>query len=214
MAAGAAPGAGIPGDQACLRAAAAVTRPRRLRAALRTLCRDPRGSARGAQSLHERSVARLRDPRSAGGEDSGRRARLAKAPWRERLRSIVLALTLALLGCSGDDEPTLTGTWTGTIQDSVAGTGTALFTFSQTGANVNGTWQFTFQNPANNNGGSLSGTAGNPAIALTLFAAQSQACSFTVVANFDEDDHGHFTGTYTARNCSPLQDGNLDVHRQ
>ena len=58
------------------------------------------------------------------------------------------------------------------------------------------------------------GTAGNPDIALTLFAAQSQACSFTVVANFDEDDHGHFTGTYTARNCSPLQDGNLDVHRQ
>ena len=153
-----------------------------------------------------------RDEECAGfGKERGT---MPGASWRRYGWSIVLTLTLALLGCSGDDEPTLTGTWTGTIQDSVAGTGTALFTFSQTGTNVNGTWQFTFQNPANNNGGTLSGTAGNPAIALTLFAAQSQACSFTVVANFDEDDKGHFTGTYTARNCSPLQDGNLDVHRQ
>jgi hypothetical protein len=94
----------------------------------------------------------------------------------------------------------------------LAGTGTALFTFSQTGTNVNGTWQFTFQNPANNSGGTLSGTAGNPAIALTLFAAQSQACSFTVVANFDGNDH--FTGTYTAFNCTILPSGSLDVHRQ
>jgi hypothetical protein len=74
-------------------------------------------------------------------------------PWRRYGWSIVLALTLALLGCSGNDEPNLTGTWTGTIQDSAAGTGTVLFTFSQTGTNVSGTWQFTFQNPANNSGG-------------------------------------------------------------
>jgi hypothetical protein len=135
------------------------------------------------------------------------------APWRRYGWSIVLALTLALLGCSGDDEPNLTGTWTGTIQDSVAGTGTALFTFTQTGANVSGTWQFTFQNPTNNSGGNLSGTAGDPEIALTLFAAQSQACSFTVAANFDDDDD-HFTGTYTAFNCALPQSGSLDVHRQ
>jgi hypothetical protein len=121
---------------------------------------------------------------------------------------------LALLGCSGGDEPTLTGTWTGTVQDSLAGTGTALFTFSQTGTNVNGTWQFTFQNPANNSGGNLSGTAGDPEIALTLFAAPSQTCSFTVAANFDEDDNDHFTGTYTAFNCTILPSGSLDVHRQ
>ena len=131
-------------------------------------------------------------------------------PWRRYGRSIVLALTLALLGCSGGDEPNLTGTWTGTIQDSVTGIGTALFTFSQTGTSVNGTWQFTFPNAANNNGGTLSGTATDPSIALTL---QSQACSITVGANFDDDDDNHFTGTYTARNCSPLQDGTLDVHR-
>ncbi|HSX78451.1 MAG TPA: hypothetical protein VLQ80_07780 [Candidatus Saccharimonadia bacterium] len=133
-------------------------------------------------------------------------------PWRRYGWSIMLALTLALLGCSGDDGPNLTGTWTGTIQDSLAGTGTALFTFSQTGSNVSGTWQFTFQNPVNNAAGTLSGTAGDPAIALTLSAAQPQACSFTVVANFDDDDH--VTGTYTTFNCTLSQSGSLDVNRQ
>jgi hypothetical protein len=107
-------------------------------------------------------------------------------PWRRYGWSIVLVLTLALLSCSGDGAPSLTGTWTGTIQDSAAGTGTALFT--------------------------LSGTAGDNGIALTLFASQSQACSFTVVANFDGDDR--FTGTYTAFNCALPQSGSLDVHRQ
>jgi len=136
----------------------------------------------------------------------------AETPWRRYGWSIVLVLTLALLGCSGDDESDLTGTWTGTIQDSVAGTGTVLFTFSQTGTTVSGTWQFTFQNPVNNSGGNLSGTADDPQIALTLFAAQPQACSFTVAAEFDDDDH--FTGTYTGFNCTLLPSGSLDVHRQ
>ena len=119
---------------------------------------------------------------------------------------------VALLGCSGDDEPNLTGTWTGTIKDSVTGTGTALCTFSQTRTNVSGTWQFTFQNPVNNSGGSLSGNAGDPEIALTLFAAQSRACSYTVAANFDDDYH--FTGTYTAFDCALLPNGSLDITRQ
>ena len=45
-------------------------------------------------------------------------------PWRQSVGSIVLAL--ALLGCGGDEESTLTGTWTGTIQDSIADTGAIL----------------------------------------------------------------------------------------
>ncbi len=165
--------------------------------------------------MEKGETSRMQDQRDEEGVGFVKEGRtLPGTPWRRHGWSIVLALTLALLGCSGDDDPNLTGTWTGTIQDSLAGTGTTLFTFSQTGTNVNGTWQFTFSNPTNNNGGTLSGTAGNPAIALTLFAAQSQACSFTVVANFDDDDNDHFTGTYTTFNCTLLQSGSLDVHRQ
>lgn len=131
--------------------------------------------------------------------------------WRQYVGSIVLAL--ALLGCAGDEEPTLTGTWTGTIEDNIAGTGAILLTISQNGAQLNGTWQFTFTNPINNNGGTLSGTGGHPAIALVLSTSQPQACSFTVAANLDEKNDDHFTGTYANFNCARAQSGGLDVTR-
>lgn len=131
--------------------------------------------------------------------------------WRQYVGSIVLAL--ALLGCGGDEEPTLTGTWTGTIQDSIAGTGAILLTISQRDAQLSGTWQFTFADPTNNNGGTLSGTGGNPAIALVLSTSQPQSCSFTVAANRDEDNEEHFTGTYATFNCARTQSGSLDVTR-
>jgi hypothetical protein len=35
---------------------------------------------------------------------------MTRTLWRRYAGSIVLALTLALLGCSGDEEPNLTGT--------------------------------------------------------------------------------------------------------
>ena len=134
-------------------------------------------------------------------------------PWRRYAGSIVLAITLALLGCSGDDKPNLAGTWTGTIQDSVAGFGTLLLTISQTDTQLTGTWQSTFPNPTNNNGGTLSGTVGDPAIALVLATSRSQACSLTVAATLDEDNDNHFTGTYASFNCALAQSGSLDVRR-
>jgi hypothetical protein len=118
---------------------------------------------------------------------------------------------VVILGCSGDDEPNLTGTWTGTITDSLAGMGSLLLTISQTGHQLTGTWQSTFPNPTNNNSGTLAGTINGDAIALTLTSTQTQACSLTVVATRD-DDH-HFTGTYAAANCVRLDNGTLDVRR-
>ena len=133
-------------------------------------------------------------------------------PWRRYGGSLVLALILALLGCSGDDRD-LTGTWAGTIQDSVAGFGTLLLTISQTDTQLTGTWQSTFPNPTNNNGGTLSGTVGDPAIALVLATSRSQACSLTVAATRDEDNDNHFTGTYASFNCALAESGSLDVRR-
>ena len=134
-------------------------------------------------------------------------------PWRRYAGSIVLTLTLALLGCSGDERPNLVGTWTGTIQDSVAGLGTLLLTISQTDTQLTGTWQSTFTAPTNNNGGTLSGTVGDPAIALVLATSRPQACSLTVAATRDEDNDNHFTGTYASFNCALAQSGSLDVRR-
>src|SRR5947209_8350287 len=88
--------------------------------------------------------------------------------WWRYAGSLVIAVMLAILGCSGGEEPTLTGTWTGTITDNLAGVGSVLFTMTQTGGQLTGTWQSTFADPTNNNGGTLSGTISGNAIALTL----------------------------------------------
>jgi hypothetical protein len=142
-----------------------------------------------------------------------KRRNMPGTPWCRYGVSLVLALALAIMGCGGDDDNfNLTGTWAGTVQDSVAGVGTILFTFSQTDGQVTGTWQIVFQNTTNNNGGTLSGSVSEPAITLVLSASRSQACSFTVAANNDGDDH--VTGTYTALNCDRSQSGTLDVRRQ
>ena len=151
-----------------------------------------------------------RDEECAGSVKGG--GTMPGTPWRRYGGSIVLALVLALLGCSGDEERNLAGTWTGTVQDNIAGVGTILFTFSQSDAKVTGTWQSTFAESANNNGGTLSGTVGDPAIALVLTSTRSQACSFTVAAN--RDDENHFTGTYAAFDCARIESGSLDVTRQ
>jgi hypothetical protein len=131
--------------------------------------------------------------------------------WRTYVGSLVLAVMVALLGCSGD-EPALTGTWTGTITDNLAGVGSLLFTISQTGNQLTGTWQSTFPDSTNNGGGTLSGTINDSSIALTLAAAQPRACSFTVAATRDNDHH--FSGTYVALNCTRVENGTLEVNRQ
>src|SRR4030095_577385 len=70
-----------------------------------------------------------------------------------------VALVVGILGCSSDNEPKpLTGTWTGTLQDSLAGRGSLVLNLSQTNRQVTGTWQSTFPDARNNNGGTLSGT--------------------------------------------------------
>ena len=60
-------------------------------------------------------------------------------------RGLTLLLAMAILGCSEDTEPEpLTGTWTGTLQDSLGGRGTLRLEISQTNRQLMGTWQRTF----------------------------------------------------------------------
>jgi len=150
----------------------------------------------------------LRAAAHAGGVQD--RGAMRGTPWRRYVGSIVLAL--ALLRCTGG-ESDLTGTWTGTITDSVAGIGALSLTITQTASQLTGTWQSTFPDPTNNNGGSLSGTVADASIALVLAAAQPQACSFTVAVSRDNADANHFTGTYVAFACTRTESGNLDVRR-
>ena len=131
-------------------------------------------------------------------------------------RGLTLLLALAILGCSEDTGPEpLTGTWTGTLQDSLGGRGTLRLEISQTNRQLTGTWQRTFADAQHNSGGALSGTGPAQDLLITMVwsTTQSGACSFTVSAMLDNNDEDHFTGTYTPLNCAQPTSGSLDVHR-
>jgi hypothetical protein len=134
-------------------------------------------------------------------------------PWRWG----VLMLVIALLSCSSDHDPQpLTGTWTGTLQDSLAGRGGLVLQISQTNRQLTGTWQSTFPDARNNNAGPLSGTGPGQDLMITMVWSSTQpgACSFTVTALLDINDEDHVTGTYVPFNCTQPQSGSLDVTRQ
>src|SRR2546422_9230659 len=110
-----------------------------------------------------------------------------------------LALAVWILSCSSDNDPKpLTGTWTGTLQDSLAGRGALVLNLSQTNRQLTGTWQSTFPDTRNNNGGTLSGTEPAQDLMITMgwSTAQPGACSFTVTALLDINNDEHSTGTY------------------
>ena len=136
--------------------------------------------------------------------------------WRAG-RWWAVAMVVGLLGCSSDNEPKpLTGAWTGTLQDSLAGRGSLVLNLSQTNQQVTGTWQSTFPDASNNNGGTLSGTGPGQDLMITMVwsTVQPGACSFTVTAMLDNNNEDHFTGTYVPFNCAQLDSGSLDVTRQ
>ena len=92
---------------------------------------------------------------SAGPHDAfmkGKAMRWTPRGWAHW--GITLALAFGIFNCSGDNNPKpLTGTWTGTLQDSLAGRGTVVLNISQANQQLSGTWQSTFPDPRNNNGG-------------------------------------------------------------
>jgi len=132
---------------------------------------------------------------------------------------LALAVVLLVTACGGGDngsptEPqplTLTGTWAGTIVDSVGGHGTVRATVRQDGNQVTGTWAATFTDPRGNNGGSLSGTVNGSAVSLTLYGPNEGVCPFRVTATWSGD---RLTGTYAAFSCTTAITGSLDLRRQ
>jgi hypothetical protein len=134
-----------------------------------------------------------------------------------------VALAVVLLGCSNDDTPNdLTGTWTGTIQDSRAGHGMLLLSLSHVHTQLTGSWQQTFPDAQHSSGGTLSGTAspqlsGDPRdvlITMIWSPTQAGACTFAVEATLDNNDLDHFTGTYVPTDCPQPTSGSLDVIRR
>ena len=131
--------------------------------------------------------------------------------WSGMLLSLGLALTFLGCGGDGDETPNIAGTYRGTVQDSVAGTGTIVTTIAQNDESLTGTFQTTFSNPANNNSGSVSGRINGSSVSLVVTPSNPTSCPFNVTANVNG---ATIQGTYAAFNCSRAVSGTLSLTRQ
>jgi hypothetical protein len=117
---------------------------------------------------------------------------------------------LVLVGCGGDGaEDDVSGNYQGTIQDSLAGSGTMTATLAENDSTVTGTFATSF--PQGNGGGSVSGSRTDNALTLTVIPAVGTACPVNVTATIDGDE---IRGTYAAFNCNVPETGNFTLTLQ
>ena len=132
----------------------------------------------------------------------------------------LVMIWVALAGCGGDDDDdkndaNVAGTFRGTIQDSIAGTGTITVTLAQDDSDLIGTYQTTFADPRNNSAGSVEGEVHGNAATLTATPSVTPfvptACPFNVTAIVNG---AQINGTYAAFNCTVAVSGSLTLTRQ
>ncbi len=132
-----------------------------------------------------------------------------------RVNAIVSVLVLIGLtaGCSSSSptapsEISVAGNWSGTLSDSLAGTGRLAFTFAQSAAALSGTWSTTYSNPGYNNGGSLSGSVSGSSVTLTLTPSVPTYCPYNVTGTLSGST---LSGTYAAFNCTVAVSGTFSA---
>lgn len=132
-----------------------------------------------------------------------------------RVRFVAAALvTLFLMaacasGSGGSSAFSYSGTWSGTMVDSLLGNGTVTMTIAQSGSNIGGTWQATFGDA--NNSGNLIGVVDSTQLVVELNPSNPNACPYDAVATRSGTTA---TGTYAAFNCSVSISGTVSVTKQ
>jgi|SRR5579872_1258849 len=121
---------------------------------------------------------------------------------------IAIAICIALAGCGSGSSTApvisnISGDYTGTVQDSQSGSGTAAATFAQTGSSAGGTIVDTEASGAVNIQVSLkftSATAANGAMVIDF--QNGTTCSFSTNASYNSATNV-LSGSYTAvTNCT------------
>ena len=129
------------------------------------------------------------------------------------LGSLVLAVVLLAACASSPTGPTAfsySGTWSGTINDSLGGPGTTSMTMSQSGSDIVGTWQATFTG-GGNNGGTLAGVINGQEVLIEMYPSDPSTCPFAAVA---QRSGSTLAGTYAAFNCTVAVTGSVNVTKQ
>lgn len=127
------------------------------------------------------------------------------------LATVLVFVAVGLTACSSGGGPApfnYGGQWSGTIQDSVAGSGTITATLTQSGSSIGGTWQATFL--AGVNGGSAVGVINGSQVALELHPSDAMACPYNVVAHRTGST---LSGNYSAFNCTGTITGTVTISK-
>jgi ABC-type glycerol-3-phosphate transport system substrate-binding protein len=128
------------------------------------------------------------------------------------LSAAMLFLSACAGGSGGGSTPSFSysGTWTGTINDSLAGAGTITVTLVQAGSNIAGTWQALFPAVGGSNGGNIVGVIDNTQVLAQLNPSDPTTCPYDVVAVRSGNT---LSGTYAAFDCTIAVTGALVVSR-
>lgn len=112
---------------------------------------------------------------------------------------IIGCSTITSCGSENSDSNTIdiTGTWKGTANDNVGGTGNFTVTLSQSASKVTGTWYISFPSVGYDNAGNVSGTINGSSVSATLTPSDPTDCPFNLTANVSGKQ---MSGTYASFN--------------
>jgi hypothetical protein len=136
------------------------------------------------------------------------------------LHGILTVLFVLLAAACGDDAPTeatpatLTGPWSGAVEDDVAGDGVISLTFAQSGASVSGSWSTEFPAASTRNGdGAISGILSGSTLTATLFVSSDPACTLTLTGVVAGSAQTTMAGGYTSDGCDSERAGSFTATR-
>ena len=140
-------------------------------------------------------------------------------------RLLTIGVMWATVACGSNpvapDEATLTGTWTGPVEESYGGRGTMRLVISQYAFSLAGEYAFAFDDSSRNRSGVLTGTTGSagPPRAMQLSGQGGFDCgpdqstgSFLFLDWVHEQ--GRLSGTYEGFGCVGTIEGAFDLRRE
>ena len=127
-------------------------------------------------------------------------------------------LAFMTLDCGGDVvgdgtfTSSLTGSYGGTAQDNIAGSGTLAGSITQSGSSFSGTFSTAYSNPDFNNSGVITGTVNGNSVSFAIDSADPATCDFVGTGTRSSEDR--ITGTFQeTAGCSVDVAGSLDISR-
>ena len=126
-----------------------------------------------------------------------------------------LGLSSVLSACSGGSgssttpsTASLAGSYSGSLSDSVAGSGSVGLSIAQSGNSISGQFADTFSNPSYDNGGSISGTVSGNSFSGSVKSVFVNACGFSIKGSLSGST---LSGTYSATDCTVSATGTFSV---